>query len=470
MSTPAPIRFVSAAVLALTLVGMLAASTSAVDSTGELKFWSDYAAFQLDDESTDAYVEFYFEMKRSSFTFRSVDDMLRADVYTWVHISDMDGQPVDSVGGAFVSVVQDSTELADSNFTVFFARALVLPPGDYTARTVVVDLETKGSSEADYPIHIPRFHHDSLDLSQIQFGYDIVNTRGDTTVSPMDVLIKNGQKVYPDCRGLVGTGRPRLFFYSEVYNLDFDPARENSYEMAITLEPTDSGAVIPYSRQTLTKPGRSAVLASSVDMRDVPLGSYNLNLTVTDQATGQTVSSKKQFWRVAPPLDSLTPEEEQRVRDIIAYIARPEEMSRFERLNPVGKRNFWIKFWKDRDPTPGTPENEAKDEHMRRLNYANEKFSIGLSDNAGGWRTDMGRVYIVYGQPSHIERFPFTPERPAAEQWFYDHLAGQGQVYFLFVDENGYGDYNLVHSTARGERRDPFWEQQVNTGAFERTQ
>jgi hypothetical protein len=104
------------------------------------------------------------------------------------------------------------------------------------------------------------------------------------------------------------------------------------------------------------------------------------------------------------------------------------------------------------------------------MNYANEKYSIGVSENAGGWRTDMGRIYIVHGQPSHIERFPFTPERPAAEQWFYDHLTGQGQVYFLFIDESGYGEYNMVHSTARGERRDPFWEQQVSTGAFERTQ
>ncbi len=454
----------------LIVIGLLATPASAVDSSGDIRFWSDYAAFQLDDETDEAYVEFYFEMKRVSFTFRHVDDLLRADVYTWVHVSDTAGNPVDSIGGAFVSVVRDSTELADSNFTVFFARALALPPGMYNARTVVVDLEDKASSEAEFEISVPRFQPDSLELSQIQLGYDIINTRGDTTVSPMDVLIKNGQKVYPDCRGLVGTGRPRLFFYGEVYNLDFDPARDNSYEMTVTLEPTDSAATIPYSQQILTKPGKSAVLASSVDVRDVPLGSYHLNVTVTDQATGRSASAQKLFWRVAPALDSLTPDEEQRVRDIIAYIARPEEMSRFERLNPVGKRNFWLKFWKDRDPTPGTPENEYKNEHMRRLNYANEKFSIGINDNTGGWKTDMGRVYIVYGPPSHIERFPFTPERPAAEQWFYDHLTGQGQVYFLFVDEGGYGDYNMVHSTARGERRDPFWEQQVQTGAFERTQ
>jgi hypothetical protein len=52
--------------------------------------------------------------------------------------------------------------------------------------------------------------------------------------------------------------------------------------------------------------------------------------------------------------------------------------------------------------------------------------------------------------------------------WYYDNLAGQGQVYFLFIDESGFGEYNMVHSTARGERRDPKWEEQINQGTFDR--
>jgi len=132
--------------------------------------------------------------------------------------------------------------------------------------------------------------------------------------------------------------------------------------------------------------------------------------------------------------------------------------------------NFWHRFWKDRDPSPGTPDNEFKNEHMRRMNYANERFSVGFEDRTNGWRTDMGRIYIVYGEPNNIERYPFTPSRPAAEIWTYDHLTGQGQVYFLFVDETGYGEYNMVHSTARGERRSTDWETKINDGSFDRTQ
>jgi GWxTD domain-containing protein len=195
-----------------------------------------------------------------------------------------------------------------------------------------------------------------------------------------------------------------------------------------------------------------------------------MTIDVTDPVTGQTASANKHFIKVAPPVDSITPEEEQRILDIIAYVARPEEFATFERLNPVGKMNFWHRFWKDRDPTPGTPDNEFKNAHMARMNYANERFSVGFQKRSDGWRTDMGRIYIVYGPPDNVERYPFTNERPAAEIWFYDHLTGQGQVYCLFVDEGGYGDYNMVHSTARGERRDPTWEAKINDGSFDRTQ
>lgn len=442
----------------------------AQDTDGTLRLWSDYATFRLRPASPDAYVEFYFELKRIDFTFRPVDGRLRADIYAWVHVSDTNGVPIDSVGGAFISAVPDSSALADSNFTMFFARAMVLSPGHYRANVVIADLESKATGELTYPVRVPDYSSEMLTLSGIEFGYNIVNQLGDSTTNPNDVLVKNGQKVYPDCRGLVSTMRPRLLFYGEVYNLDFDPARDNSYTMELAVESADGTSRESFGLQKLTKPGGDAVLTSGISVGHLPPGAYRMTVEITDPATGQTATAAKPFIKVAPPVDSITPEEAERIRDIISYIARPEELTTFEQLNAVGKMNFWNKFWKDRDPTPGTPENEFKTEHLERMNYANERFSVGFQNRTNGWRSDMGRIYIVNGPPDNVERYPFTPSRPAAEMWWYDNMPGQGQVYFLFVDENGYGDYNLVHSTARGERRDPDWENKVNAGDFERTQ
>ena len=459
-----------AGVMLALLVAGFSASARAQDTEQKLRLWSDYSTFRLQPASPDAYVEFYFELKRIDFTFRPVDGRLRADVYAWVHVADTNGVPIDSVGGAFVSVVPDSAALADSNFTMFFQRAMILPPGEYNATTVIADLESKATGEQTYPVHIPDYSSEMLTLSDIEFGYNIINQLGDSASNPNDVLVKNGQKVYPDCRGLVSVLRPRLLFYSEVYNLDFDPARDNSYTMELAVESQDGSSRESFGLQKLTKPGGDAVLTSGINVGHLAPGAYRMTIAITDPTTGQTATTSKPFIKVAPPVDSITPEEEQRIRDIISYIARPEELSTFEQLNAVGKMNFWNKFWKDRDPTPGTPENEFKNEHLERMNYANERFSVGFQNRTNGWRTDMGRVYIIYRPPDNVERYPFTPSRPAAEMWWYDNLPGQGQVYFLFVDENGYGEYNLVHSTARGERRDPEWEDKVNSGEFDRTQ
>ncbi|HUU45812.1 MAG TPA: GWxTD domain-containing protein [Acidobacteriota bacterium] len=459
---------VALTVLAAVLAALTCTTAHAVEAVGDIRLWTDYAVYRMGEGSPNGYVEFYMEMKRADFEFRIVDDVIRADVHTWVRVIDTAGAGVDSIGGAFVATVRDSSELDDIDFTVFFARTLELPPGEYQARVVVTDLVDKTSAETRFPVSVQDFSRTELHLSDIELGYDILEVPQDSTSFLRDVLIKNGYKVYPDCRALVGVSRPRLFLYLEAYNLDFDPGRDNAYTTEFSIIPTDGSAAQSFGSQTLTKPGRSAVLATSVPVRDLAAGLYQVRAELTDPITQQTVWVEKSFQVVNPPADSLTEEETDRLRDIIAYIARPGEINAFEGLSAVGKRNFMIRFWKDRDPTPGTPENEFRDEHLRRMNLANDRFSVGFRDRSDGWRSDRGRVYIVYGPPDQVERSPFTPDRPPAEQWSYDNLPQQGQAYFLFLDEGGFGDYRLVHSSARGERRDPYWESQIRQGVFDR--
>lgn len=459
--------------LLLGLFGVVACSIAAPvatahDATGDLRVWSDCAAFRMTPELPNGYVEFYFELKRSDLEFRLVDDIIRADVFTWVHVVDSTGAPVDSVGSGFVSVIQDSIELLDTNFTHFFACWLELPPGSYRTRAVVVDLTDKSSAEASYDFRVRDFSVDALMLSDIEFGYDIIRIPPDTVTRAQDVLVKNQYKVYPDCRGLIGPSRPRLCFYLEAYNLVTENAGDGAYTVAFSIVPTDGTPARSLPAQTLTKPGSSAVLASAINVRELTTGVYRFRAEVTDPVQQRTISIEKPFYVVSMVADTLTDEEAGQLRTIMAYIARPGEMETFNALSTTGKANFMAQFWKDRDPTPETPVNEFRDEHLRRLNFANDKFSVGFKDRSDGWRSDQGRVYIIYGPPDQIDRFPFTSGREAAEKWTYESLQNQGSVYFLFVDENGYGDYLLATSSARGEKRDPTWDRRVQSGEFER--
>jgi GWxTD domain-containing protein len=139
----------------------------------------------------------------------------------------------------------------------------------------------------------------------------------------------------------------------------------------------------------------------------------------------------------------------------VRYIITPEEESAFKQLSNDEERDQFIEqFWLRRDPTPDTPENEFKEEHYRRIAYANEHFAAGIP----GWRTDRGRIYIIWGPADQIEAHPSggTYERPTEEgggttstypfeTWRYRYLEGVGQEVILeFVDPCSCGDYHLT--------------------------
>jgi GWxTD domain-containing protein len=139
----------------------------------------------------------------------------------------------------------------------------------------------------------------------------------------------------------------------------------------------------------------------------------------------------------------------------VVYIISNEERKAFQSLTTDEEREqFEEQFWARRDPTPGTPRNESKDEHYRRIGYANEHFASGIP----GWRTDRGRIYIQYGPPDEIEAHSFggTYERPMSqgggvtetfpfEQWRYKFIDGVGQnIIIEFVDTARNGEYRMT--------------------------
>src|SRR5262249_29289966 len=109
----------------------------------------------------------------------------------------------------------------------------------------------------------------------------------------------------------------------------------------------------------------------------------------------------------------------------VAYIIADEERAAFQKLTTDEERGKFIEqFWLRRDPTPGTIENEAKEEHYRRIAYANERYR---SSSRPGWQTDRGRMYIVCGPPDEIESLPGGGAQTyPLEIWRYRYVEGIG--------------------------------------------
>ena len=139
----------------------------------------------------------------------------------------------------------------------------------------------------------------------------------------------------------------------------------------------------------------------------------------------------------------------------MAYIITDEERAAFKRLQTDEEREQFIeKFWLRRDPTPDTVENEFKEEHYRRIAYANEHYASGIP----GWKTDRGRIYIIYGPPDEIEDhssggiYERPPEEGGGEtstfpfqQWRYRYIEGIGNnVIIEFVDPTMSGEYHMT--------------------------
>jgi GWxTD domain-containing protein len=129
----------------------------------------------------------------------------------------------------------------------------------------------------------------------------------------------------------------------------------------------------------------------------------------------------------------------------VVYIITPKEKEVFLQLETDRQREMFIEaFWKHRDPTPSTPENEFKIEHYRRIKYANDYF--GKSSPGAGWRSDQGRIYIILGAPNQEEKFENLGDVYPTVIWFYNGMIEYGlpnAFYVVFFKKDGVGEYEL---------------------------
>jgi GWxTD domain-containing protein len=167
-------------------------------------------------------------------------------------------------------------------------------------------------------------------------------------------------------------------------------------------------------------------------------------------------------WHVNPSTSQTSEQTDKKVNtpwqrwlnEDVVYILSDEERAAFERLTADEERlRFVEQFWERRDPTPGTAENEFKEEHYRRIAYANKHWGGTLP----GWKTDRGRIYIRYGPPDEIDSHPSggSYNRPESEgggsvmtypfeNWRYVHFENIGNLDIEFVDLSSSGEFRMT--------------------------
>lgn len=197
----------------------------------------------------------------------------------------------------------------------------------------------------------------------------------------------------------------------------------------------------------------AAVLAAGLCL------AQNSGKSSSSSSTDETVAkplTKKQIAKKQKQLEKeLMGPWKKWLNEDVVYIITDEEKQAFKRLKTDEERQQFVEqFWLRRDPTPDTEENEYKEEHYRRIAYANDHFASGIP----GWKTDRGMMYIKYGPPDEIDSHPSggSYERPIEEgggetstypfeDWRYRYIEGVGSnIIIEFVDTTMSGEYHIA--------------------------
>jgi GWxTD domain-containing protein len=194
-------------------------------------------------------------------------------------------------------------------------------------------------------------------------------------------------------------------------------------------------------------------------------------LAALQNKAAQPVKPQAEKKRPAANVKTLDPQYQDFLK-LVTYLISPAEREVFLELTDNRDRDIFITdFWKLRDPTPGTPANEYRDEILRRFDYVNKRFASGRP----GWMTDRGRIYMILGEPVSYDRYPGKQGIIPCEVWYYytdgtkdlpthfglvffqKHGFGEPKLYDPFVD----GPKSLLEPMASVRNLDPDDYQEV---------
>lgn len=432
-----------------------------IKGRGRFQLEVDYARFYGD--SSQVYLEFYYGMIENALAYK-------IDPNRFIGAANIDfkiykqNDVVSERTWTFPHILTDTTVLSSAKRLVGI-ETLGLPAGDYIAKFWAYDLyDPERRDSLTISVSVTNYSREKEELSDIELC-TIIRQSNNT----QSLFYKNTFEVLPNAGRLYGAGLTILYYYCEVYNL---AKAQRSTPVTIRTTVVDAMGVDVYKNEK-SKPRtlNSSIEVGTVNLSAMKGGTYTLRLSMVDPSQVVLATTSKKFFVYRPGVSSdttrpaeideyssseyvvMTEEEIERSFEYTKYISLERERQQFEKLtDPKAKRKFLYEFWHRRDPDPTTSVNEYKQWYDKRIEYANKNLTVGYRQ---GWKSERGRVYILYGPSDEIERSPSSAESNPYEIWHYNNI--QGGVIFVFVDRNGMGDFLLVHSTHRDELRDENW-------------
>ncbi|MDZ7339123.1 MAG: GWxTD domain-containing protein [candidate division KSB1 bacterium] len=296
-----------------------------------------------------------------------------------------------------------------------------LEPQRYQVSIGLTDLDTRKTLERRRDVELRDFTRTRVHLSDIVFA---------DTLKMVDERL-----VYlrPNLLRTFSSPKSQFKAYCEVY----PPARADSIEVRYEVLDNRQQSVF---REQMTLEASKEVIPLTMNLRGMVQQPGRYELVVEARGRGGRATAKARFvvqWGTLSVRETNIDLAIEQLR----YVARKKDIDAMLAATPSEREMLFEDFWRRRDPTPGTERNELREEFFRRVDFANRQFTV-LTSEQDGWQTDRGRIYIIYGPPTDVEREPTQLDNPAYEIWYYRHLNRR----FVFADRTGTGDYQLVRS------------------------
>lgn len=434
-------------------------------SDDNLYFSFDYSVFKTEEQKS--ILEIYYSINQKTLTYAKKDNQFEAAAKISIIIKENSSDKIIySKLFKTPSVVSDTSD-AILNQKIVGQLNFVISDGSY--KMEIVGSDFNDSAKIDFyneNFIVNNYTSSDLKISDIELSDNI--TKSDNSSS---IFYKNTLEVIPNPSGLFGMNLNELNYYYEVYGLTPENISED-YIANFSIINLNKEALIsinkPYKRKSESKADFGKIIIDSLQR-----GSYILKISIIDSLKNVNISSEKKFYvfnnMIVNKVDkqdnflkseyiTATEEDIDKEFEYAKYIMTDKEIGNYEKLNKLSdKKKYMYAFWKAKDVNPSTLVVEDKIDYLKRVAEANLKFKEAYRE---GWKTDRGRIFIVYGSPNDIERFPFEQENKSYEVWSYNTAKGGGECVFI-ERQSSSGVYILTHSSFNNEVSNSNWKDEL---------
>lgn len=441
---------------------------SSTFAQSNMEFEFDFAQFGYD--STKNYLEIYYSFRTDKLVPKIEDSAKIVSGQLLVQLFNKSSN--DTLVNKLYNFDRDISDTSSAfvSNTLVGVVSYIIGQGEYILRVGGIDLNDSTSKKIiTESLKVKPFHSSGMSVSDVQLATMIKNEN----INPKSIFYKNTLEVYPNPAMLYSFSTPVMYFYAELYNLDLDTSKQQLYLNKMLLD--SKGRIKDLKKKKISRSKKPLVEVGLINLSKFPTDTYTFIMGISDTTKQSGIVSTKKFFLYNPDvIDSsfdskkvsnyvssefgvMSDEECDLEFQIAMYIATSDEINHYDGIDSLNmKREFLYKFWQKRDPDKSTPQNELRIQYKNRYEYVNRRFT---TIQRPGWKTDRGRVYLVYGEPDQMDLHPNETDKAPYEIWYYNSI--EGGVIFVFADLTGFSDAELIHSTKRGELRDETWERRI---------